>query len=127
MGELVLLCGRDPTRFASGSDSYFYAQALAARRAGYRPQMFVASRRTETVEAAWGQLHRIFSPWPRTVGHAAIVHHRPLTAAIVSFLGDRPGPHVIQAHAGWGKLATDAAAAQRLWQVSDELLAQASA
>ena len=111
MGELVFLCGRDPTRFASGSDSYFCAQALAACLAGYRPHMFVASRRTETVEAPWGHLHRIFSPWRSTVGHAAIVHHRPLTAAIVSFLRGRSGPHIVQAHAGWSKLATDAAAA----------------
>jgi glycosyltransferase involved in cell wall biosynthesis len=109
MGELVLLCGRDPLRFAGGSESYASSRALAARRCGLHPHLFAASGRTETLETPFGTVHRVLSPWRSTAAHAAACHRRALVRAVVSFLRARPGPHLIQSYAGWSKLATDAA------------------
>jgi glycosyltransferase involved in cell wall biosynthesis len=110
MGELVLLCGRDPLRSAGGSESYATSLALAARRGGLHPNLFVAGARTETIESPMGTVHRVLSPWRSTAAHAAVLHRPTLVRAVVSFLRSRPGTHLIHSHAGWSKLATDAAA-----------------
>jgi len=110
MAELVFLCGRDPARFVSGSESYVIAHALAARRLGHQPHLFVAGPRTEVVQTSFGSVHRVFSPWRSTMAVSAVLHQPALVRAVVSFLRTRPGPHLIQSHAAWSKLATAAAA-----------------
>jgi glycosyltransferase involved in cell wall biosynthesis len=110
VGELVLIAGRDPTRHIGGAESYMVAHALTAKLAGFEPQVFVAARRTETCEVAFGTLHRVASSmWPG-LGYLSVLHRPWLSSAVVHFLRDRPGPHVIHAHVGWARSACDAAA-----------------
>jgi glycosyltransferase involved in cell wall biosynthesis len=109
MGELVLVTGRDPTLHSSGAENYMAAQALCARHLGYEPHMFVVGRRSKVFETDFGTVHRVASPVRLTVAHGSVLHRRLLTPAVVRFLRARPGPHLIQGHAGWARIATDAA------------------
>jgi glycosyltransferase involved in cell wall biosynthesis len=110
MGELVMISGKDPTRYAGGAESYMVGQVMLARRAGYEPHLFVLGDRTETFESELGTVHRVRTPLRLRVAYASAAHRPWLTPAVVRFLAGRRGPHVIQAHAGWARLAADAAA-----------------
>jgi glycosyltransferase involved in cell wall biosynthesis len=89
------------------------AQAQAARLSGYDPQAFVIARRAAMREEPFGTVHVVASPIPRAVGSMAPLHRPWLVPALVRFLRERRGPHVIHAHAGWTGLAVAAAAQLR--------------
>ncbi len=110
MGELVLIIGRDPARLPGGAENYMAAQAQAARLSGYEPHAFVIARRAAIREEPFGTVHVVASPIGRVVGSTAPLHRPWLVPALVRFLRERPGPHVIHAHAGWTGPAVAAAA-----------------
>jgi glycosyltransferase involved in cell wall biosynthesis len=123
MGELVLVSGRDVTRHVSGSESYIAAIARCARRLGLEPHVFVVGPRSATFEVEFGTVHRVRSFATPPPSHMAGLHRAVLTRAIVAMLRDRPGPHVIQAHAVWSRAACDAAARLRRSGVEARALA----
>jgi glycosyltransferase involved in cell wall biosynthesis len=123
MGELVLVAGRDPTRHYGGSESYVVAIALCARDLGLQSHVFAAGRRSELVQAEFGTVHRVGSFDSMPPGHAAGLHRAVLVRAIVKFLCPRPGPHVIQASAGWSRAACVAASRLRAAGVDARALA----
>jgi glycosyltransferase involved in cell wall biosynthesis len=110
VGELVLIAGRDPTRHAGGAESYMIGQALAAQRAGYAPHVFTLGRRTETVQAGFGVVHRVATPARPILAYSAFLHRPWLLPALLEFLRGRPGSHVIHAHSGWAWIAAEASA-----------------
>ncbi len=108
-----MISGRDPTGHAGGAESYITAIALCARAVGLEPQVFVTGARSERVEVEFGTLHRVRSFASQPPSHMAILHRPVLARAVVEFLRDRPGVHVIQSHAGWTNAACVAAARLR--------------
>lgn len=109
MGELVLIAGRDPLRRAGGTESYTVGHARAAQRAGLHPHVFVLGSRTERVSTDFGTLHRVATP-VRPVRSVNEVLHRPwLVPALVRFLADRPGPHVLHGYSSWAGAGCQAA------------------
>ena len=111
MGELILLSGRDPLRTAGGTESYAIGHAAAARLAGYAPHLFALGPRTETFETDFATYHRLRTPVRPVRGISSPLQRPWLLPAVVRFLRDRPGPHVIHAYGAWGALGARAAAA----------------
>ena len=88
-----------------------YAQALAARRAGYHPTIICASKRAGTVTGDFGSMVRVRTP-VRPVRNVVAVLHAPwVVRAIVRFLDGRPGPHVLHGLAGFAGSAVIASRA----------------
>jgi glycosyltransferase involved in cell wall biosynthesis len=108
IGELVLIAGRDPLRHAGGAESYMVAHAHAATRAGLRPTMFVLGRSSDVLELDYCRLERVATPARPIVATAAVLHRPWLLRALVAYLRDRSGPHVIHAHSGWSDIAARA-------------------
>jgi glycosyltransferase involved in cell wall biosynthesis len=111
---IVMVAGRDPTLLGGGHPSYVIAHALAAARAGFAPQVFCASDRSEVVQTDFGTLHRVRSPM-----HYGYRNERPQrpflargVARYVAGLG-RSGPYVLHSFGAW---ATSGVAAARLLQ-----------
>jgi glycosyltransferase involved in cell wall biosynthesis len=108
-----VIAGRDLTGHAGGAESYIGAIALCARSVGLEPHVFVTGRRSERVEVEFGTLHRVRSLASQPPAHSAVLHRPVVARAVVEFLRDRPGVHVIQSHAAWTNTACVAAARLR--------------
>ncbi len=104
MGELVLLCGRDPFAYKGGSESFERAVGLLARDLGLHAHFFAVSNRTEVVEHEEGSLHLVRSVPGMARAFNAVLHRPALQRGIVGFLAGRPGPHVIHAFGAWGEI-----------------------
>jgi glycosyltransferase involved in cell wall biosynthesis len=110
-GELVLVGGRDPARFAGGTESYTVAQAFAAQAAGLRPHVVVLRRRGGVVEAPFGTVHRVATPVHPVRSLTSVLQRPWLVPAIVDLLRDRPGRHVIHSFGAWVDTAVQASRA----------------
>src|SRR4051794_36757443 len=107
---LVFVSGKDPRR-AGGHENYVRAHGLAAAACGFEPHVFSVSnsRRSQTVATEFGTLHLVAPPLGVT--HPVVLQNRPLTRAVVRFLRDRPGPHLIHGFAFWSRAAVAASRA----------------
>lgn len=125
MGELVLLCGRDPFAYKGGSESYERAVGLLARDLGLHAHFFAVSNRTTVVEHPEGTLHLVRSlpGMPRVFN--AVLHRPALHRALVGFLARRSGPHVIHAFGGWSEIGRGVRDALRGRGVEVEMVATA--
>jgi glycosyltransferase involved in cell wall biosynthesis len=110
-GQLVLICGRDPLRTSGGSESYLIGQARAAILAGYEPHVFSVGLRRETLETSFGTLHRIRSPILRPRSVFSVLQRPWLVPAVLRFLQDEPGTHVIHGFGAWGDIVLEIARA----------------
>jgi glycosyltransferase involved in cell wall biosynthesis len=107
---IVMVAGRDPTLVGGGHASYVIAHALAAARAGFSPQVFCASGRSELVATEFGMLRRVASPMHR--GYRCERIHRPLLArGIARYLAglEDPGPHIVHSFGAWATSGVEAA------------------
>lgn len=109
----MLVCGRDPFRYAGGLESFVRAHALVARELGLHPHLFGLGDRAEVCEMPEGTLHSVRNPARRVRvrSFAASLYAPWLGRAVVRFLADRRGPHVIHAFGGWGDVGRGACAA----------------
>jgi len=112
-GELVFVCGRDPYSDVGGSESFEIAVARAAVEMGLRPHVFAVGPRTEVREEAEATVHVVRTPVRTARNYVAFVHHPLLRSAVVRFLAQRPGPHVVHGFASWNGSAASAVGALR--------------
>lgn len=125
MGELVLLCGRDPFAYKGGSESFERAVGLLARDLGLRAHFFAVSNRTRVTEHEEGTLHLVRSAPGMARAFNAALHRPALQRALTGFLARRPGPHVIHAFGAWGEIGHRARDALRARGVAVELVTTA--
>jgi glycosyltransferase involved in cell wall biosynthesis len=107
---LVMIAGRDPTFGDGGHSSYVVAHALAATDAGFSPQVFCASDRSERVQMDFGTLRRVASPMHRGYRNERV--HRPFLArGVASYVVglDDPGPHILHSFGAWATIGVQAA------------------
>lgn len=106
---LVMVAGFDPSR-EGGHPSYVVAHALAAAAAGYSPQVFSASARSEVVPTEFGTWRRVAAPMHRGYRYERL--QRPFLARAVARylagLGD-PGPHILHSFGAWSATGVEAA------------------
>jgi glycosyltransferase involved in cell wall biosynthesis len=103
-GELILVTGRDPLVAVGGGESYVQATALAAQELGYHPHIFSVSNRSEVRETPFGTLHLVWTPI-HEAAHTRLALLVPvLQRAVVRFLRDKPGHHVVHGFNFWADL-----------------------
>lgn len=88
------------------------AHARAAITAGYEPHIFSIAPRSAVLETDFGFLHRVSSPVRPARSITSVLQRPWLVPAIVGFLRDAPGLHVLHAYGAWAD--TVLAAARRL-------------
>ena len=111
--EIVFVAGKDPLTQVGGHPTFVRAHGRAAIAAGYSPHVFCASPEAGNVETDFGVLHRMRMRWP-SYRQTMIPFLAPtLTHAIVRFLRERSGPHLIHGFSTWGVVAVDACARLR--------------
>jgi glycosyltransferase involved in cell wall biosynthesis len=106
----VVLIGLDPTKYINGHVSYVIAHALAARRAGFEPQIFCAGAVSEEEPAEFGTIHRVAMPLRHWL--LAQANPRPIASAIADYLtgcGHEP-PHIVHGFGSRGAVAVAATA-----------------
>jgi glycosyltransferase involved in cell wall biosynthesis len=99
---IVLVAGHDPSAHSGGHPSYVIAHALAAADAGFSPQVFCASARSERLPMEYGTLWRVASPMPH--GYRSEPVQRPFLArAVARYLAGlkEPGPHILHSFGAW--------------------------
>ena len=112
LGRVLVIAGKDPTADFGGSQTFVRALGRAARKAGYDPHIFCASRRAATERHDFGTLHQVWSPI-RPFRALMVGLHQPfLVAAVDKFVGRDAGPHLVHATGGWSGVAV--AVAKRL-------------
>jgi len=84
------------------------ALAYAARWAGLSPTMFALGRYSDVLDVDCCRLQRVATPMRPVLASSAVLHRPWLLPALVAFLRDRPGPHVIHTHGGWCNIAAQA-------------------
>jgi len=106
---LVMVAGSDPS-LEGGHSSYVVAHALAAAAAGYSPQVFSVSARSEVVATEFGTLRRVAAPLHRGYRYERV--HRPFlargVARYLAGLGD-PGPYILHSFGAWAASGVEAA------------------
>ena len=107
---LVLVSGKDPVGQAGGHTSYIRAHALAAARCGFDPHVFCAANtlRPRTTRADFATIHHVPVPGRH---NPVVLQNAPLARAVVHFLEDVPGPHLIHGFGLWSGAATSASRA----------------
>jgi glycosyltransferase involved in cell wall biosynthesis len=111
--KLVLISGSDPRELITGHRTYVLAHALAAKAAGYSPQVFVVAARNGVEQTEFGTLHRIASPVRPYYTLMAPAHQLFLARGVGRYLSAHPEPHVIHSFGAWsaaGVAASRAAA-----------------
>jgi glycosyltransferase involved in cell wall biosynthesis len=107
---IVIVAGRDPTLIGGGHASYVIAHALAAAAAGFAPQIFCTSARSEVVPTEFGTLRRVASLMPR--GYRSERVQRPFLArGVARYVAqlDDPGPHILHSFGAWAASGVEAA------------------
>jgi glycosyltransferase involved in cell wall biosynthesis len=107
---IAYVSGIDPGRRTGGHPSYVVAHALAARAAGFSPQIFCVSDRNQVEEQPYGTLHRVATP----VRHFLIApgHPKPIARAVADLFetsGHAP-PHLVHGFGLWAHTAAEACA-----------------
>ena len=108
--KLVLVSGSDPRELVTGHRTYVLAHALAAKAAGYSPQVFVVADRNAVEQTEFGTLHLIVSPLRPYYTLMAPAHQPFLARGVVRYLSAHPGPHLIHSFGAWS--ATGVAASR---------------
>lgn len=93
---VVMIAARDPSLADGGHPNYVIAHALAAAAAGFSPQLFCASARSELVATEFGTLHRVATPFHRGYRNERV--QRPFFArAVMRYVAqlEDPGPHIL--------------------------------
>jgi len=96
---LVLISGRDASGEVGGHETYVRAHALAAAAAGFAPHIFCFGTRTTVSAADSATIHRVGAP--RVRRPPAALQQSLLARAVVRFLLEHPGPHLIHGFAIW--------------------------
>jgi glycosyltransferase involved in cell wall biosynthesis len=107
---IVIVAGRDPTLIGGGHASYVIAHALAAAAAGFAPQIFCTSARSEVVPTEFGTLRRVASLMPRGY-RSERVQRRFLARGVARYVAelDDPGPHILHSFGAWAASGVEAA------------------
>jgi glycosyltransferase involved in cell wall biosynthesis len=107
----VVLIGLDPGRYMTGHVSYVVAHALAARRAGFSPQLFCAGSEDRTEPVGFGTIHRVATK-PLRPYLLPPVNTRPIARAIADYLGacGSSPPYIVHGFGTWAAAAVDATA-----------------
>ncbi len=108
--EVLFVAGRDPLKEQGGGhSSYVRAHGRAAILAGFSPQLFCVSDRTESVETGFGTVHRVRSPF-RPFRQLMIAGHlAPLAGAIERFARKGGARCLIHGFGVWGRAGVLAA------------------
>jgi glycosyltransferase involved in cell wall biosynthesis len=116
---VVFIAARDPRRGMGGHTSYVRVHARAALKAGFEPHIFCAASETGVAPTEFGIVHLVRTDFlPQRTIEAGLRKKllfwtAPfVTAAIVRFLSNRQGPHLIHGITIWGY--SGVAAAERL-------------
>ncbi len=110
MARPVVLIGHDPVRYTDCHVSYVVAHALAARRAGFSPQIFCVGSAAETEQTKFGCIHRVRAPLRHY--RLAPVNTRLIGRAVADYLsscGHEP-PHIVHGFGKWVGAAVAATA-----------------
>ena len=116
--KLVFVSGKDPlSETRGGHASYVRAYARAACAAGYKPDIFCISTRNETIEAPYGSIRRVMSPFTlhqarektSTRSRNAGWHVPLLNRALRRHLSGCNDPVIIHGFSVWGATAVDTA------------------
>jgi glycosyltransferase involved in cell wall biosynthesis len=108
--KLVMVSGSDPRELVNGHRTYVLAHALAAKAAGYSPQVFIVTDRNGVEQTEFGTLHMIASPVRPYYTLMAPAHQPFLVRGVVRYLSAHPEPHLIHSFGAWS--ATGVAASQ---------------
>src|SRR5271168_2374554 len=107
MQKIIFIAGKDPLNEPGGGHSaYVCAFALAVKGMGFEPHLFCVARENEIVEAPYGVVHRIRSPLkppyspPRQLH--ILKHRGALVSAVLDFIRQESGPHLIHGFGVWG-------------------------
>ena len=105
---LVLIAGMDPVTRVGGHVSYVVAHALAARIAGFSPQIFCVGRTAAIEQRDFGVVHRV----PTRVRHVFVapIHRRPIASAVAEYLArsNHEPPHLVHGFGTWCATAASA-------------------
>lgn len=95
-----------------GHGTYVRAHALAARAAGFAPQVFLASSRSRRYTAAVATMHEVPAPFPRHY-RAAVLHRAALARAVTRYIAelDHDCPVVIHSFGPWAGAGVSASRA----------------
>ncbi|MBX3277692.1 MAG: glycosyltransferase family 4 protein [Acidobacteria bacterium] len=128
---IIFVTGRDPLSGIGGGSTYVRSHARAAMRAGYDPHIFCVTDRDETVEAGFGTVHRLKTPfrprgplvvpmrqgaekfvrhWLNALAYTPLMipfHKRVMVEGIERFVRGRAGPHLIHSFYTWGCVGLD--------------------
>jgi glycosyltransferase involved in cell wall biosynthesis len=101
---IVMIAGRDVSQPGGGHPSYVIAHALAARAAGFSPQIFVASGSSEIMPMEYGTLHRVAARVHRGY-RTEPLQREVLARAAQHYLTDltHPGPHIVHSFGPWAR------------------------
>jgi glycosyltransferase involved in cell wall biosynthesis len=105
----VFVSGKDPLKDVGGHKTYVRAHALAAARMGFEPHIFCVGVRSHVQETDFGTLHTVAG---LLGSRRPVALHGPvLRRAVVGFLADQPGPHLIHGFAIWSQAGAAASRA----------------
>jgi glycosyltransferase involved in cell wall biosynthesis len=108
--KVVLVSGSDPRELVTGHRTYVLAHALAAKAAGYSPQVFIVADHNAVEQTDFGTLHLIASPVRPYYVLMAPAHQPFLARGVVRYLSAHPGPHLVHSFGAWS--ATGVAASR---------------
>jgi glycosyltransferase involved in cell wall biosynthesis len=108
--KVVLISGSDPRELITGHRTYVRAHALAAKAAGYSPQVFIVSDRNAVEDTDFGTVHLVASPIRPFYTLTAPAHQPFLARGVVRYLSAHPEPHLIHSFGAWS--ATGVAASR---------------
>ncbi|HEY6331659.1 MAG TPA: hypothetical protein VI756_20200, partial [Blastocatellia bacterium] len=104
---VIFVCGSDAIKGPGGHQTLVRATARAARNAGFDPRVFCAARKSSVVEADFGVVHYVASPFRTVRNTTARLHMGFISSGIRQFLKDRTGPHSLHGFGIWGWAAID--------------------
>jgi glycosyltransferase involved in cell wall biosynthesis len=107
---MVLVSGSDPRELVTGHRTYVLAHALAAKAAGYSPQVFIVADRNGVEQTEFGTLHLIASPARPYYALMAPAHQPFLARGVARYLSAHPERHLIHSFGAWS--ATGVAASR---------------
>lgn len=114
--RLMIVSGKDPEREPSGGHSdYVRAHARAAQAAGFLPEIYCVSHRSETVPTAYGMLRRVsslpglpFHRVRRVKSRNTVWHAYRIRCALMRDLQGETRPIILHGIGAWGMAATRA-------------------
>ncbi|HEY6329890.1 MAG TPA: glycosyltransferase family 4 protein [Blastocatellia bacterium] len=103
--EVIFVSGKYPGGVRGGHESFVRATARAACIAGFEPHIFCTAPAGGILQADYGYIHYVESPY-RPFGSKKLPWQAPLLiASIERYLEGKPGPHLIHGFCVWGYVA----------------------